>query len=146
MNLDSDFSDKTILLVEDNPDERELTLQAFAQAYISSRIDVCSDGQAALTYLHGPRNLSTRPDLVLLDVRLPEVDGIEVLNRIRADRRTARLPVVILSSSREKQDLMDCYDRGANSYVRKPVDFLRFVATARLLAQYWLGLNETVAS
>ena len=130
-----------ILLVEDNDDDVELTLRAFARSNVANQIQVVRDGEAALHYLLAPGHNSL-PQVVLLDLKLPKVDGLEVLKRIRAEERTRRLPVVILTSSGEEKDLINSYDLGANSYVRKPVDFRQFLEAARQLGLYWLVLNE----
>jgi two-component system, response regulator len=140
----------TILLVEDNADDEALTRRAFRQNKISNPIVVAADGAAALDYLFctGPyadRDPADVPQLVLLDLNLPKISGLEVLKRIRHDHRTAWLPVVVLTTSREEQDVIDGYRNGANSYVRKPVDFDEFVAAARQLGLYWLLLNESPA-
>ncbi|MCK6479080.1 MAG: response regulator [Planctomycetaceae bacterium] len=129
-----------LLLVEDNPDDEELTIRAFRKAGVVNGIDVARDGQEALDRLLGGGPL---PSVVLLDLKLPKVDGLEVLRRIRADPRTRLLPVVILTSSREDQDLLRGYSLGCNSYVRKPVDFVTFAESARQLGMYWLLVNET---
>jgi two-component system response regulator len=142
---------KVILLVEDNPDDEALTLRALKKNDIQNQVVVARDGAQALEYLfgtttaeheqqHGP---GLTPQLVLLDLKLPRVDGLEVLRRIRADERTRLLPVVILTSSKEQRDLVEGYGRGANSYIRKPVDFGQFVEAVRQLGLYWLVLNET---
>lgn len=135
-----------ILLVEDNPDDVELTLLAFSQSQVTSRIDVARDGEEALEYLFRTGRFADReptpPALVLLDLKLPKVDGLEVLQTLRQDARTRRLPVVVLTSSKEDVDLAGSYDLGANSYVQKPVDFDRFTDTIRTLGWYWLVLNE----
>ena len=141
-------NDKTILLVEDNPDDVELTRQAFDKFKLANRIVEAHDGAEALDYLfgtgaHAGRDLSKRPQLVLLDIKLPKVDGIEVLRRIRGDPRTRLQPVVILTSSNEEKDVVTSYALGANSYVRKPVDFADFSEAIRLLGLYWLLFNET---
>ncbi|TBV10866.1 response regulator [Stutzerimonas kirkiae] len=135
---------KTILLVEDNPDDEELTLLAFEQNHISNAITVARDGVEALDLLFGPdgQGGSIDPAVILLDLKLPKVDGLEVLRRIRGDQRTRFLPVVILTSSREEQDLIDSYSLGCNSYVRKPVNFAEFLGAVRQLGLYWLLLNE----
>ncbi len=141
------MKNKIILLVEDNPDDRILTVRALKQHNISNEIKEVKDGQEALDYLFGEgeyagRDTSIQPQIILLDLKLPKVDGLEVLQRIRADSRTRRLPVVILTSSNEQQDRISSYDLGANSYVRKPVDFSEFIEAARQLGMYWLMLNE----
>ena len=138
---------KTILLVEDNPDDVALTLRAFGKNNIANRIVVAADGVEALDYLfgtgrHAGRDMSDMPTMVLLDLKLPKIDGLEVLRRLRADERTKLLPVVILTSSKEEQDLVNSYALGANSYVRKPVDFNQFMEAARHMGLYWLVLNE----
>lgn len=129
-----------ILLAEDNPDDVALTLDAFKQCNIANRVDVVRDGAAALDYLFGPAAVA--PALVLLDLKLPKLDGLEVLRRIRSEPRTKRLPTVILTSSTEERDLVAGYDLGANSYIRKPVDFDQFVAAVKQLGFYWLLLNQ----
>lgn len=136
---------KYILLVEDNPDDVILTLDAFRESQIANRIVVVNDGAAALDFLFGPKKDSSpvgQPAVVLLDLNLPKVTGHEVLRRIRSHPETKRLPVVILTSSREEQDLIASYDLGANSYIRKPVDFDQFLGAAKQLGLYWLLLNE----
>lgn len=138
---------KVILLVEDNQDDEELALLAFKKGQILNDVIVARDGVEALDYLfatgpHTGRDLTNIPQLMLLDLKLPKVDGLEVLRRVRSDSRTRRLPVVILTSSREEEDLIQSYDLGANSYVRKPVDFAQFVEAVRQLQIYWLVLNE----
>jgi two-component system response regulator len=137
-----------ILLVEDNPDDVILTLQAFEKSPLVREVVVVHDGEEALDYLfatgsHADRDATLMPDVVLLDLKLPKIDGIETLRRLRADPRTRRLPVVILSSSKDESDLVSTYDLGANSFVRKPVDFEQFIAAARQLGLYWLGINES---
>ncbi len=140
-------SDRVIMLVEDNPDDVELTLRAFKKNNISNEVVVVGDGAAALDYLFGTgeyegRDTSQMPAVVLLDLKLPKVDGLEVLKRIRADERTSLIPVVVLTSSKEDSDVMQSYKNGCNSYVQKPVDFDRFVKAAHELGLYWLVLNE----
>jgi two-component system response regulator len=130
-----------ILLIEDNEDDELLTIRAFEKSNISNPILVARDGQEALDYLHGPTPVP-RPALVLLDLKLPKLDGLEVLRRIRGDARTRTLPVVILTSSREQQDLLTGYDLGANSYIRKPVGLNEFIEATKQLGVYWLALNE----
>ena len=137
----------SILLVEDNPDDQKLTLRALKKNNITNDIVIAEDGAQALDYLFGTgqfagHDVRKPPALVLLDLKLPKVDGLAVLARIRADARTKTVPVVILTSSKEEQDLVKSYELGANSYVRKPVDFLEFVDAARQLGVYWLILNE----
>jgi two-component system response regulator len=141
------MSDKTILLVEDNADDEILTLRALKKNNIGNEVIVARDGVEALDYLFrtGPyegKHLSEMPQVVLLDLKLPKLDGLEVLRRLRADERTKLLPVVILTSSNEEQDRITGYALGANSYVRKPVDFKQFMEAARQLGLYWLVLNE----
>jgi two-component system response regulator len=136
-----------ILLVEDNPDDVELTLLAFKKYNIKNDLVVIQDGAEALDYLfaegaYAGRDLSNMPTVILLDLKLPKIGGLEVLRRIRADERTKFLPVVILTSSKEEQDLINGYKFGANSYVRKPIDFAQFTEAARQLGLYWLILNE----
>ncbi|HTL99264.1 MAG TPA: response regulator [Holophagaceae bacterium] len=138
---------KVILLVEDNPDDEELTRVAFVESHIANELVVTRDGAEALDYLFGTgafegRDLRVMPSVVLLDLKLPKVDGLEVLERLRADERTRRIPVVILTSSKEQEDVARSYDRGANSYVRKPVDFTQFLEAAKNLGLYWLVMNE----
>ena len=134
----------TILLVEDNPDDEELTTRGFKRANLANPIDVARDGQEALDYLFGTEEQPAKraPAVVLLDLKLPRVDGLEVLKRIRASERTQRVPVVILTSSSEERDLLAAYDLGANSYVRKPVKFEEFATAVAQLGVYWLMLNE----
>lgn len=141
------MDDKVILLVEDNPDDEALTLRAFKKNNIKNGVVVARDGAEALDYLfgtgrHAGRDIADLPQVMLLDLKLPKVDGLEVLRRVRADERTRLLPIVILTSSREEQDLMTGYRLGCNSYVRKPVNFDEFVEAARQLGLYWLVLNE----
>ena len=139
---------KIILLVEDNPDDELLTRRALKKNNIGNKVVAARDGVEALDYLFGTgayegRDLSVMPQVVLLDLKLPKIDGLEVLKRLRGDERTSLLPVVILTSSKEQQDLVDGYGYGANSYIRKPVDFAQFVEAVRQLGLYWLVLNET---
>jgi two-component system, response regulator len=139
--------DKVILLVEDNPDDELLTLRALRKNNVLNKVVVARDGVEALDYLfgtggHSGRDTAIMPQLILLDLKLPKIDGLEVLKRLRADERTRLLPVVILTSSREEQDMLDGYGLGANSYVRKPVNFEQFVQAIEQLKLYWLILNE----
>jgi two-component system response regulator len=142
--------DRIILLVEDNDDDVELARRAFNRCGIANEIVIASDGEGALDYLfatgaHSGRDLAVMPQVVLLDLKLPHINGLEVLRRLRADERTKLLPVVVLTTSNEQQDVIASYDLGANSYVRKPVDFAQFVEAARQLGLYWLVLNESPA-
>jgi DNA-binding response OmpR family regulator len=132
-----------VLLVEDNPDDEELTLRGLRQANLTNLVDVARDGQEALDYLFGNHAQAAKPVpvVVLLDLMLPRVDGFEVLRRIRAEKRTRRVPVVILTSSSEDRDVINGYDLGANSYVRKPVQFEEFAAAIAQLGVYWLMIN-----
>ena len=141
------MDNKIILLVEDNPDDEALTLRALKKNNISNQVIVARDGAEALEYLFGAGQYSGRaanltPQVVLLDLKLPKVEGLEVLRRMRANESTKLLPVVILTSSNEEQDRINGYDSGANSYVRKPVDFNQFIEAVRQLGLYWLILNE----
>lgn len=137
--------DKMILLVEDNPSDEELTLRAFRKNNIVNEIEVVRDGAEALEYLLSEAEdskLRPLPQLILLDLKLPKIDGLEVLKRIRENERTKRLPVVVFTSSSAEEDMLRSYDLGANSYVRKPVDFENFLEATRQLGLYWLVLNE----
>ena len=134
---------KTILLVEDNPDDEALTLRALRNNNILNEVSVARDGQEALDYFFGEgASANPMPTVVLLDLKLPKIDGLEVLRRIRADPRTRLQPIVILTSSKEEQDIITGYGLGANSYIRKPVDFAQFMEVVRQLGLYWLVLNE----
>lgn len=138
---------KLILLVEDNPDDEALAIRALKKSNLANDIAVARDGVEALEFLfcegdHADRDPHDMPVVVLLDLKLPKVDGLEVLKRIKSDERTRRLPVVIMTSSSEEQDIVNSYDLGANSYIRKPVDFNRFTEAVAQLGLYWLVLNE----
>lgn len=139
--------DKVILLVEDNPSDIGLTQRAFQKNGISNKLVIAEDGQEALDYLfgagaHAGRNMTEMPMLILLDLKLPRIEGLEVLRRLRADSRTRRIPVVILTSSSEEQDIAAGYDLGTNSYIRKPVDFHQFADVIKQLGMYWLVTNQ----
>lgn len=141
------MAERIILLVEDNPDDTILTRRALEKSDVSHRVEVARDGLEALDYLfalgtHADRKASDMPALILLDLKLPKVDGLEVLRRLRADRLTKLIPVIVLSSSDEPADVIESYGLGANSYIRKPVDFAEFTETVRALAHYWLRLND----
>ena len=140
------MKDKHILLVEDNPDDVKLTLRVFKKSGILNRVVVASDGVEALEYLHGTgkfagRDPSDLPEVILLDLKMPKMGGIEVLQRIRADEKTKLVPVVVLTTSNEDKDRTDSYGLGANSYVRKPVEFSQFAEAVQQLGLYWLVLN-----
>ena len=142
--------DKTILLVEDNPDDEELTIRAFKASNISNLIDVVRDGAEALDYpfgtsVHAGRDLTKMPTLVLLDLNLPKIDGLEVLRQVRADPRSKRLPVIILTTSNEQEEVFKAYETGCNSYVRKPVDSARFRDAVKQLGLFWLIHNVSPA-
>jgi two-component system, response regulator len=141
------MNSKIILLVEDNPSDVKLTKRALEQNQITNELVVAEDGREALDYLFGAgqyagKNVRDLPAVVLLDLKLPRVEGLEVLKEIRANERTRVLPVVILTSSSQEEDLMASYKLGANSYIRKPVDFRQFTEAVRTLGMYWLLLNE----
>ena len=143
--------DRVVLLVEDNPDDRDLTLRVLRRAQLADEIVVVRDGAEALDYLfatgaHGNRDVSRQPAMMLLDLKLPKLDGHEVLKRVRADRRTRSLPVVVMTSSDDERDIAASYNSGASSYVRKPVDFTSFARTVEQIGAYRLGLNERVES
>lgn len=143
------MNNKTILLVEDNPDDETLTLRAFRKANIVNEVVVARDGAEALDYLFGTgkyagRDPRERPAVILLDLKLPKIDGIEVLRRLRADDRTRLTHVVIITTSREEQDVIRGYELGANSYICKPVNFEEFAKVAQQIGLYWLVLNEPV--
>lgn len=141
------MAEKIIMLVEDNPDDETLTIRALQKNNVVNRLIVARDGVEALDYLfgagaHAGRDPDMMPQVVLLDLKLPKIDGLEVLRRLRADPRTELLPVIILTSSKEEQDVIKGYKLGANSYVRKPVDFAQFSEAIRELKLYWLVINE----
>ncbi len=141
------MNNKIILLVEDNPDDVKLTMRALKKANVLNEVVVAQDGAEALDYLFGAgkyagRDVNQKPQVVLLDLKMPKMDGLEVLQRIRADERTKLLPVVVLTTSSEDKDRVGSYQLGANSYVRKPVDFNQFTEAVRQLGLYWLLLNE----
>ena len=141
------MENKNILLVEDNPDDVALTLRAFAKSNIKNEVIVVNDGEEALDYIfckgkHEGRNLLDLPSVVLLDLKLPKIDGFEILKTIRENEITKFLPVVILTSSKEEQDIINGYKLGVNSYIRKPVDFDKFFEAVKTLGLYWLLLNE----
>jgi two-component system response regulator len=140
------MDNKIIMLVEDNPNDEALTIRALKKSNDMNEIVVARDGVEALNYLFGEGSYSGRdagvmPDLILLDLKLPQINGLEVLKRIRTDERTKLVPVVILTSSKERRDLTECYELGANSYIRKTVDFVEFRKTMELLGLYWLVFN-----
>ena len=141
------MENKVILLVEDNPKDEALTLRALKKSNVANEVVVARDGVEALDYLfgtgmHAGRDMSVMPQLVLLDLKLPKVDGLQVLQKIRSGEHTRRLPVVIFTSSNEEEDMINSYNLGANSYVRKPVEFEQFLEATRQLGLYWLVLNE----
>jgi two-component system response regulator len=145
------MKNKVVLLVEDNPDDEELTRLAFDECRLANKLVVVRDGQEALDYLfaagqYAGRDINEMPQVILLDLKLPKVDGLEVLHIVRADERTKLLPVVVLTSSKEEQDLIDSYSLGASSYIQKPVDYLQFVDAVRQLGLYWLVLNQTATA
>jgi CheY-like chemotaxis protein len=138
---------KIIMLLEDNPDDEALTRRALRKNNIQNEVVVARDGVEALDYLFGAgvyagRDTRIKPLVILLDLKLPKIDGLEVLRRLRNDERTRFIPVVVLTSSKEEQDLINSYSFGCNSYIRKPVDFVQFVEAVRQLGLYWLVLNE----
>jgi len=142
------LEEKIILLVEDNADDEELTIRTLQKNHLKNKIVVVRDGVEALDYLYGTgeykdRDLSISPVLIMLDIKLPKLNGLEVLKKIKADPRTKFIPVVVLTSSDEEKDLVESYQLGANSYVRKPVDFAEFQNSVRQLALYWVLLNES---
>ena len=142
-----DVSVHKVLLVEDNPDDELLTIRAFKKSNLKNEVVVVRDGVEALDYIfatgtYANRSINDSPQIILLDLKLPKVDGLQVLERIRADERTKHLPVVILTSSKEQEDLISSYSLGANSYIRKPVDFNDFVQVVQQLGFYWMVLNQ----
>jgi two-component system response regulator len=142
---------KTILLVEDNADDEELTIRALKKNNVTNNLVIARDGVEALDFLFGTgayagRDTALLPGLMLLDLKLPKIDGLEVLRRIRAEERTRRMPVIMLTSSKDDQDVIKSYNLGANSYIRKPVDFHQFTEAVRQLGVYWLVLNEAPPS
>lgn len=144
------MSNMTILLVEDNPDDELLALRALRKSNVPNEVVVTRDGQEALDYIFGEgkfdgRDIRVLPKVVFLDLKLPKLNGLEVLRKIREDERTKGLPVVLLTSSDEVQDMKAGYDFGVNSYINKPVDFDEFVSQVKLLGQYWLGVNRVPA-
>lgn len=139
--------DVEILLVEDNPNDVELTLHALKRHNLANRVEVLRDGAEALDYIfctgaYAARAIEAPPKIVLLDLKLPKVDGLEVLRQIKADPRTRKIPVVVLTTSQEQRDIVESYDLGVNSYIVKPVNFDQFVGATRILGLYWLVLNE----
>ena len=140
------MTSQPILLVEDNPDDEALTLRAFEKSNISNEVVVARDGAEALAYLFPGDGDGPRPALILLDLNLPKVGGLEVLRRMQADARTRLIPVVVLTSSKQEEDILDSYRSGANAYVRKPVNFSDFADAVRALGEFWLLLNEPAPS
>ena len=141
------MNDKIVLLVEDNPDDVHLTQHAFKKLEQKVKLQVVNDGVQALDYLHPRgsytnRNTSPLPSLILLDLKMPRVNGLEVLQQIRSHKLTQFIPVVILTSSKEEQDIIDCYSLNANSYIRKPIDFEQFSRAIQVIVEYWLILND----
>ncbi len=140
------INDEIILLVEDNPDDIALALRALKKSNLGKEIVVARDGAEALDYLFGEngkgQNANALPQLIMLDLKLPKISGLEVLKQLRNDERTRYLPVVIMTTSNERQDIVNCYNHGANSYIRKPVDFAKFYDVIKQIGSYWLGLNE----
>lgn len=145
------MNETEILLVEDNPDDLEMTLHAFRKAKVANRIHVARDGAEALEFIfcegaYAGRSMDSGPTFILLDLKLPKVDGLEVLQRLKSDARTRKIPVVMLTSSKEQSDLMRSYDLGVNSYIVKPVNFDQFVRAVHDLGLYWMVLNQPPSS
>jgi CheY-like chemotaxis protein len=145
--MSNSVNNKVILLIEDNPDDEALAVRALKRHHVGNDIVVAHDGVEALEYLfctgqYVDRDISLKPSVILLDLKLPRVDGLEVLRRLREDERTKLFPVVVLTTSSEEQDLLDSYSLGCNSYIRKPVDFIQFSEAIRQLGMYWLLMNE----
>ena len=143
----NDMGTIEILLVEDSPEDVEVTLRAFKKKNLTNKVHVVEDGEQALDYIfaigkYGDRDISVKPKVILLDLKLPKVDGLEVLRKIRGDDRTKFIPVVVLTSSQEEKDIMESYKLGVNSYITKPVDFNKFMDTVSELGLYWLLLNK----
>lgn len=138
------MADRKILLVEDNPDDEALTLRALKKHNILNEVTVARDGAEALSIIFDDRGMVNQPAVILLDLKLPKVDGLEVLRRIRAAAPTRHIPVVVLTSSKEQEDVLNSYDCGANAYVRKPVNFSEFAEAVSTIGMFWLLLNETV--
>ncbi len=141
------MSNMTILLVEDNPDDEMLAIRALKKTEIESKVVVARDGEEALDYLFGTgkyegRDIKEQPHVVFLDLQLPKLNGIQVLQRLRANENTKALPIVLLTSSDEQCDIINCYKSGANSYIHKPVEFSEFTSQVRALGEYWLGINR----
>lgn len=141
------MSQMTILLVEDNPDDEMLAIRALKKTEIESKVVVARDGEEALEYLfctgkYDGRDICAQPHVVFLDLQLPKLNGIQVLKRLRAHEKTKALPVVLLTSSDENCDIVDCYNNGANSYIHKPVDFAEFTSQVKAIGHYWLGINK----
>lgn len=140
------MNNDVILLVEDNPDDIALALRALKKNNLGKQVIVARDGAEALQYLFGQGQVDASsnplPELIMLDLKLPKVNGLEVLKQLRSNDRTRHLPVVIMTTSNERQDIINCYDSGANSYIRKPVDFAKFYEVIKQISTYWLGLNE----
>jgi two-component system response regulator len=141
------MENKTILIIEDSQDDKDLIIRAFKKSELKARVDVVRDGAEALEYMNGTgkfegKTLYDLPDLILLDLKLPKIDGKEVLQAIRSDKNYCLIPVIILSSSGEHNDVNECYKLGANSYIKKPIDFKRFLEIISVLITYWLTINE----